>query len=235
MKTYSPVQFSYLCEVDKQYRKCMKCESQKKETLKRSTECCHTICNRCLESKSEEFQCEICDRKLRKTDFTPYIIDKRYEKQFQQTQTFYNGLKDIERNSFETTPQYDDYLEKLETMNEYQRNGQTNTEQYKTILDELKTIAKEKSKRKQKEGNTQKMTIQPMKEKPKENENFAINVQLQPDGRTLVRTDQIGGNAAENIIIRPKVEKISEEKKKICGYDSVVPIQRTIYQAFNWF
>ena len=65
------------------------------------------------------------------------------------------------------------------------------------------------------------MNIQPVKEKPKENENFAKNVQYQPEGRNWVRTDQMGGNAAGNTIFRPKVEKISDEKKKICGYGTL--------------
>ena len=143
MMTTSPLHPLYFCQVNKEYRSCVSnsCGSQRKEHLYRSTKCCHTFCRKCLHTKPKDgFYCDICNTKLIfPTDFTEYEKDDKSMSR-SQTKKYLRQLKNINRTHFESTPTYDDYLEKIEMFYEMQRNNQTASEEFKAIVTELHEI-----------------------------------------------------------------------------------------------
>ncbi|ELP83769.1 hypothetical protein EIN_470030 [Entamoeba invadens IP1] len=213
-----------LRQIPDQYRKCFECDKTRIDELRRSTLCCHVLCQACLNTKHDKFPCGRCGETLTKNDFVPYKRDDLLVKKDKRGD-LPKSVKDLERNDFEDTPTYNNFLENVEKLNELMKTSSDKTK-YKDLYD---LIASKKTHKAKEQKTRARINLEAITTHKQKKQEATARV---PTIGDLVQKGEV---AQKNELIKEQRRKVDEQTKRVYGYDPTCVNKKKVYQALNWF
>ncbi|EKE40141.1 hypothetical protein ENUP19_0371G0014 [Entamoeba nuttalli] len=221
--TYELPDAKTLRHIPDEYRKCGECDKTKIDELRRSTICCHILCQACLSVKHEKFTCPKCGIELSKSEFVSYKRDDSLMKK-EKREKLPKNIKELDRGDFNDTPTYNNFLEEVEILNEKMK-----TESDPTKMELYIKLAGIKPRKHKGTDKKRRFEAQSKKEQKKPLHELAINVQT--NGGMI----DLHNETPKNVISKSKQTTVADEIKKFFGYDPKCVQLKKKYEALNWF